>query len=48
MEDRAGARDTGCRSCVIAYYERDDAQPPGAVLVHLAQALASRRTSCSA
>jgi transcriptional regulator with XRE-family HTH domain len=24
---------------VITYYERDDAQPPGAVLVHLAQAL---------
>ena len=29
----------GVTQRVIAYYERDDAQPPGAVLVHLAQAL---------
>jgi transcriptional regulator with XRE-family HTH domain len=29
----------GVSQRVIAYYERDDAQPPGAVLVHLAQAL---------
>jgi len=29
----------GVSKRVITYYERDDAQPPGAVLVHLAQAL---------
>ncbi len=32
-------RAVGVTQRVIAYYERDDAQPPGAMLVHLAQAL---------
>ncbi len=36
---RSWARPVGVSQCVIAYYERADAQPPGAMLGSLAQAL---------
>lgn len=34
------ARAVGVSRRVVAYYEDDNAQPPGAILVHLARALA--------
>lgn len=37
-QDELGAA-VGISNCMIAYYERDGGQPPGAILVELAKAL---------